>query len=335
MLKKTTLAAVAALTLALPASAQTYKVTHVFSAKHWMYTEGIKTFVDTVKEMSGGKIDFEVYHAAQLGKESTVVIGSGLADFGVINPSYEVEKLALSSVAELPGFHENACQGGRRHMALSGEDGILQKEEYSKLGIRVVYTQVLPPYTVQTNTRVVESVADMAGIKLRANGSMAKAVAALGGVPMQVTSPEFYDALKRGVVDGGMWPVGSTRQVGLEDVLNHEVDGPPMGGGVAIFVINEKLWQSFDKATQDMIMAAGAKTTDYMCHWLDDKDASERAAMVAAGTLQVHKLSDEERAKWSAATAHVADEWVAEMNSKGRPGTAVYEAQQAVVNSIQ
>lgn len=335
MFKVTTLATATAIALAAPVSAETYKVAHVFSAKHWMFSEGITTFMNNVKELSGGAIDFEVYHAGQLGKESTVVIGSGLADMGVINASYEVEKLALSSVAELPGFHNNSCQGGRRQMAMSGEDGILHKEEYSKLGIRVVYTQVLPPYTVQTNTKVVESVEDMKGLKLRANGSMAKAVNALGGVPLQVTSPEFYDALKRGVVDGGMWPVGSTRQVGLEDVLNHEVDGPAMGGGVATFVINEKVFQSMDKATQDLIMEAGRRTTDYMCNWLDNKDASERADMVAAGTLTVHKLSDEEAAKWSALTAHVAEEWVAEMESKGRPGKAVYAAQQEAVKSIE
>ena len=334
MFKTTMFATVAAFAIAVPAIAETYKVHHVFSAKHWMFTEGITNFMNNVKEATGGEIDFEAYHAAQLGKESTVVVGSGLADFGIINASYEIEKLPLSAVAELPGFHTNSCEGGVRQMALSGEGGILHEEEYKKLGIRVVYTQVLPPYTVQTNTKPVTSVDDMKGLKLRANGSMAKAVDALGGVPLQVTSPEFYDALKRGVVDGGLWPTGSTRQVGLEDVLNFEVDGPPMGGGVATFVINEKLWQSFDADTQAMIMEAGAKTTQYMCDWLDGKDKSEREFLTQNGMLKVNKLSDEEAAKWSSMTANVAAQWVEEMESKGRPGQAVLDAARAAGAAI-
>ena len=334
MLRTTSLAAMAAIAFAAPAAAETYKITQVFSAGHWHMTEGIQMFIDEVSAATGGEMEFEVYHSGQLGKESTTITASGLADFGLLVPGYEVEKLPLTSVVELPGFHKTSCEGTQQFWAMSKEGGALFEEEYSKLGVRPLYAMVLAPYSVETNTKIVKSVDDMKGLKLRANGAMAKAVDALGGVPMQVTSPEFYDALKRGVVDGGMWPIGSTRLVGLEDVLNHTVEGTEMGAGSTFFAINEKLWQSFDAETQAMIMEAGERVTQHMCEFLDSSEQSEKAWLIENGKLEAHALPAEEAAKWADAISGVATEWAADMDSKGRPGAAVLEAYRTVAAEI-
>lgn len=334
MLMKTVLAATTALILTSPVAAETYKITQVFSSGHWHMTEGIQTFMDEVKAATNGEIDFEVYHAGQLGKESTTVTASGLADFGLLVPGYEVEKLPLTSVVELPGFHKTSCEGTRQFWELAKEGGALYEQEYKALGIRPLYVMVLAPYAVETNTKVVASVDDMKGLKLRANGAMAKAVDALGGVPMQVTSPEFYDALKRGVVDGGMWPIGSTRLVGLEDVLNHTVDGTQMGAGSTFFAINEKVWQKFDAETQQKIMAAGERVSQHMCEYLDNSEQSEKAWLIENGKLEAHALSESEAAKWAAAISGVATDWASDMDSKGRAGSAVLQAFQEIAAKV-
>ena len=72
---------------------------------------------------------------------------------------------------------------------------------------------------------------------------MDKSVRLLGAVPVRVTSNEFYDALTRGTVDGGMWPVGSTKVVGLEKALSYAVVGPQLGAGSTFFAVSEKAWQ--------------------------------------------------------------------------------------------
>jgi len=235
-IRNVAIAAVAAVAIGMPvashAQERTLKVTQVFPSTHWHMTEGIQTFIDEVTALTDGKIKFEVYHAGQLGKESTTVVNSGLAEMGILVPGYETIKLPLTSVVELPGFHKTSCEGSWQFWEMAKPGGILYEEEYSKLGVRPLYVMVLTPYEVQTNKKIVASVEDMKGMKLRANGAMAKTVAAVGGVPITVTSNEFYDSLARGTVDGGMWLTGSTRLVGLEDVLNHTVKGTAMGAEI-------------------------------------------------------------------------------------------------------
>jgi len=323
------LATVASVALMSPAAAveeQTFKITQVFASTHWHNVEGIQTFVKLVNEASEGKITFEEYHGGALGKESTQVVTSGLADMGILVPSYEVEKLPLTSVVELPGFHTSSCEGTHQYWDLSKEGGAIYENEYKPLGIRPLYVMVLTPYEVQTKEKVIESVADMQGVKLRANGAMAKAVAAVGGTPVQVTSNEFYDALARGTVDGGMWLTGSTRQVGLEGMLNHTVKGTAMGGGATFFGISEKVFQGLDADTRKILVEAGAKVTQHMCEYLDRMDAEEEKALTEAGKLTLHHLSPEEAALWNEKVSTVAAEWAGDMDKSGRPGTAVLEA---------
>lgn len=330
MFKSTALTAGILLAVAAPAMAETFKITQVFSSTHWHMTQGIQTFMDEVTAASDGRIDFEVYHAGQLGKESTKVVSSGLADFGILVPGYEVEKLPLTSVVELPGYNTTACEGTMKYWELAKEGGALFEEEYAKLGVRPLYVMVLTPYEVQTTKRKVQTLEDMKGLKLRANGIMANTVAALGGTPMQVTSPEFYDALTRGVVDGGMWLSGSTRLVGLEEVLNYTVRGTQLGSGSTMFAVSEKTWRKLDAETQAILMEAGEKTTRHMCEYLDASDASEMDWLVANGKLEPTELSDEQAALWREAVVPVVDQWAVDMNSRGRAGTKVLEAFKAL-----
>ena len=308
------------------AGEHTFKITQVFPSTHWHMTQGIQHFMDLLTERSGGRMTFEVYHAGQLGKESTTVVTSGLAEMGLLVPSYEIEKLPLTSVVELPGFHKSSCEGTKQFWVMAKEGGALFEEEYKKLGIRPLYGMVLRPYEVQTNTAVVASVDDMKGLKLRANGAMAKAVAALGGTPVQVTSNEFYDALARGTVDGGMWISGSTKLVGLEDVLNHTVKGTQMGAGSTFFAISERAFQALDKEDQDILLSVSEEMNQRMCDYLDAADENGEADLVAEGKLTVHELSAEEADKWNAAVRPVTEEWAADMDKSGRPGTKMLEA---------
>ena len=80
--------AVYAATAAYALDERTFKISQVFPSTHWHNVQGIQTFIKLVDEASGGKIKFEVYHAGQLGKETSTVVNSGLADIGILVPIY-------------------------------------------------------------------------------------------------------------------------------------------------------------------------------------------------------------------------------------------------------
>ena len=327
-LATTTLLAV--LVVGAPATAQnntTVRVTGVTAEAHWSWAQGIKVFAKEVETKTSGKVKFEYFSAGQLGKNSSELVSRGLAGAGLLFPSFEPDKMPLTSVAELPGMHTTACESVDEIWNLVREGGALYSEEYGKRGLRPIYAYNLPVYEVQTSKKKVTKLEDLAGLKIRANGAAQSAtVRALGAVPVAVPGPELYDALTRGTVDGGLWISLSTRDIGAENVLKYRVDGSKLGsGGVSIFVVNEDLWKRLDPATQKILMDAGANTAQSLCSWVDKTNAAEVEHLTKNNGFETVKLSPEEAARWGAATASVEKGWAADMDTSGRPGTKTLE----------
>ena len=300
------------------------KFTHAWPATHFIWTEGAGYFGDLVKTATNGKVVLEQYPAAQLGKESVTLIGSGLVDGGIIAPTYEPAKLPLSTVGELPGLHASACEGTAKMWSLVKEGGALYNAELKPMGLRALYANVLGPYQIVTTKKEVTRLEDLGGLKIAAGGAaMDKTTRALGAIPMQIAGSEFYDALARGSSDGGLWNVQTLRQWGVDGVVKYTVKGPRLGAALTIHVINEKVWQSFDAATQRILTDAAMKTQQHLCSYADDQLKKETDIMVAAGSLKVDTLSGSEVARWNAAVAPIAGAWVNQLASTGRPAAQV------------
>jgi TRAP-type C4-dicarboxylate transport system substrate-binding protein len=323
-------AAAVLLTLSAPLFAQdprTLKFAHVFPSSHWHWTESGKLFLGKVEQLTKGRIKFEAYHAGQLGKEGVGMVMSGIADIAILVPSYEPAKLPLTSVAELPGLYATSCEGTAKLWNIVKDGGSLNEAEYRKQGIKILYSIVLAPYQVMTTNKKVASLKDMAGLKVRANGAaMDKTVRALGAIPVRVTSNELYDALTRGTVDGGFWPIGSTRTVGLEKVFHYTVQGPLLGGGSTVYGMKQSVWDSLPPDIQSAFTVAAAETQKHLCEFLDRGDAEETKWLIKEQQFTATKLPVEENARWTEKVSQIADEWAKDMDSTGRPGSALLNA---------
>lgn len=321
---------VAATVMAGPATAQEsrqMKISFVFSTGHWLWQQGGSIFAKKVEETTDGKVSFAPFPAGQLGKKTVGVVTSGIAEIGIVPPSYEADKMPLTSVAELPGMHGSACEGTAKLWNLAREGGVIYEKELKPLGLRALYANILPPYRVFTTKKKIEKLEDLAGLKLRANGvAMDKTSRALNIVPVNVPSTELFDSLTRGTVDGTMYPTVSVRMDDLHGILNHGVIGPKLGGGSTFFVIKESLWDSLDKPTQDALAQAGAETQKHLCEWLDAEDAAETEALRASGDIEFVTLSDEETGRWNEAVGAVVEQWEVDMTKAGHDGKALVEA---------
>lgn len=306
---------------------RTLKFAHVFPASHWHWTESFKLFEEAVTKATNGKILFENYHAGQLGKEGVGILNSGLADTAILVPSYETAKLPLTSVSELPGLYSTSCEATAKLWDIVKDGGPLNEAEYKPQGVKVLYAIVLTPYQVMTGSKKVTSLEDLVGLKIRANGAaMDKTVRAVGAVPVRVTATELYDALNRGTIDGGFWPIGSTRNSGLEKTFHYTVQGPQLGSGSSVYGMKQKVWDSLTPDLQTTIMKVAAETQQHLCTYLDQLDESETDWLVKNQGFIVTKLSDQENARWAARVAPIAQEWAKEMDSTGRPGSALLKA---------
>ncbi|WP_276199616.1 TRAP transporter substrate-binding protein [Chelatococcus sp. XZ-Ab1] len=114
------------------------------------------------------------------------------------------------------------------------------------------------PGLLHNNKRKIEKPEDMAGLKLRVPGGyVGDLVSALKATPLFMSSPEVYEKLSRGVIDGVAFTYEAMTAFNLVDYIKYSMTVP---GGIYnttwFFVINEAKWNGLsekDRAAIDAI----------------------------------------------------------------------------------
>ncbi|MDB6180850.1 TRAP transporter substrate-binding protein [Paracoccus fistulariae] len=114
------------------------------------------------------------------------------------------------------------------------------------------------PGLLHNNKLKIETVDDMQGLKIRVPGGyVGDLISALGATPLFMSSPEVYEKLSRGVIDGVAFTYEALTAFNLTDDIKYSMTVP---GGIYnttwFFVINEDKWNSIseeDRAAIDAI----------------------------------------------------------------------------------
>ncbi len=93
---------------------------------------------------------------------------------------------------------------------------------------------------------------DFKGMKLRTSNTYVAFIKALGAVPVTVPTNETYSALQTGLVDGSGWVCDSFDVLKGYEVLKYWIDHP-FYQATTTMLINLKVWNSLDKAAQDIL----------------------------------------------------------------------------------
>ncbi|WP_417210517.1 TRAP transporter substrate-binding protein DctP [Antarctobacter sp.] len=327
--KRIAAAMAAFLTTASFAQAQevTLRIAHPYADNHYLSEHGIKIWAEDVMRRTDGAVAFEYFPAGQLGKAQVSLLETGLADISFLVPSQEVDKMPLSSVLELPGYIQSACAGADRFNAIARPGGELDRQELAPLGVRLLYTNMLPPYVIMTKANPVRSPEDMVGLKLRANGvAIGETMRGLEAVPLPISSAEIFESISRGTIDGAFFPWAAITPYSLEEEIRYITQGVSLGGAASLVSISEESWQGLSPEIQTAMLKASEVAQENLCTWLDDNVAATRAKMTGDFGIELIDLSPEDAAAWYEKVAGVADNWVARMGTLGLDGAAVIAA---------
>ncbi|MDR5653750.1 TRAP transporter substrate-binding protein DctP [Ruixingdingia sedimenti] len=310
-----------------PVAAQDLKFTHMFAETHYMWARGGKVLMDRVTEATNGEVTFTPFPGGQLGKDYIGQLDSGIADLAIVVPATMSDKLPLTSVSELPVHYADSCEASGKLWELAKPGGPLYEAEFAKRGLHPVFTAVLPNYNVMTTSKQVKSMADMAGLKVRASGAaMERTARALGAVAVTISASEINDSLRRGTVDGAFFPYQAVFSYGLEGVLKYGLEGPILGSSSVIMVMSDKKWQSISEENRQKITGIAHEIQGEFCKWMDEEDKRVRATLIEKHGYQPHVLSEAETAEWQKQLEDVTTDWAARMDGQGLPGSAVLKA---------
>ena len=223
------------------------------------HTRAMQMFKMTLKKVSNGKMDVDVYHSGQLFSQEAEIaaVRRGTIDLAYTSAGWNAEFVPyLSMLGAVYTF------SGYDHMTkvLNGEIGKKIFEDVAKeTGARPLAAFYLGTRQLNLVEKVgpVRSPADMKGVKLRTPGSPTWIALgkALGGNPTPMSFSEVYMGLKTGVIEGQDNPLPTDKNAKFYEVTKYIVLTHHLADSVWP-TINEKKWQSLSKKQKGWVMKA-------------------------------------------------------------------------------
>ncbi len=180
----------------------TLKFAHI-TPTTFPYHDGALKFKEVLERLSGGRVEVQVFPAAQLGGErdinegirlGTVHVGVGAGALAGFAPVY--------NIVELPFLIKN--QDHMERVADGAAGKLLARRIEEQSGFKVLGFWSTGDSGIQTVRGPVRTPDDLRGVKIRVmeNQALIESVRGLGASPTPIPFPEVYTSLKQGVVEG-------------------------------------------------------------------------------------------------------------------------------------
>ncbi len=181
------------------------KLAHAHPATDSIFGPPSTIFAESVKKLTNGAIDVQVFHGGSLTsdeREMTESVKLGSLDLAVVASPQLIPYAPVAKVFDLPFIFPDHA---RAIKALDGEVGQAVREDLDPKGILVLDYWSCGFRSVFNNVRPVRMPDDLKGMKIRVMPTPVyiDTFKALGALPVAMGSSELYLALQMGVVDAG------------------------------------------------------------------------------------------------------------------------------------
>lgn len=296
---------------------------HGWSTKHHVHPV-IEAWTKEVEEATEGRVKITIYPGATIAKGPDLydAAATGVADMAWSLQGYTPGKFPLTSVMELPFMATSSVQGTR---VMQGLYEKFPEVEAEYEGVKILWLWALDPGQLLTTKKQVRTLDDISGMKLRtASATLGLMMEELGAVPVHMGSAELYDALQKGVVDGGILGVSALKTFSLQDVIRYVTVGNFFVDTMFV-VANDKSWNKISASDQKIIEDLNRKYEGIVANSFVTEQQKGFEAAEAAGAEE-YILPAAELDKWKQAVSGISKKWIADMESKGLPGQEVYDA---------
>ncbi len=306
----------------------TLRFQHFISPKGAVPAGFMQPWADKIFAESDGRLKIEIYPGMQLGGKPPALydqIRDGVIDGGWALPAYTPGRFPETEALELPFVTTNNATASSRAAWEYSEKYIKPRmNDVHLLGVHVHGAGV-----IHKKGEPVKSVEDFKGLKMRGPSRQAnKLLEYLGATPVGMPVPSFPENLSKGVVDGGVIPWEIVVPLKVHELADsHTVlaGDKPMYNTFFIWAMNKNSYSKLPDDLKAIIDAnSGIETSAWMGKAMDDGDM--KSLEVTQGTDNtIHTLSDAATDEIKAVGEKVVAEWIAEMDSKGLPGQAMYD----------
>ncbi|KAF0824929.1 TRAP transporter substrate-binding protein [Cytobacillus firmus] len=310
-----------------------FKMGHMNSPDHVQDKLAMAPFSEEVAKVTENRVKFKIYPGGALGgpKDTYDNIVTGIMDAGWGLQGYNAGKFPVHSVLQLPFLTGgNGAELSVVAQKLYDTFPEIQKE-YDD--VKLLWVHAADPYAIITKGKAVRSFEDAKGLKLRTPSVEAgKMIESWGATPVSLPAPEIYDAMQKGVIDGGVLPVAAIKDFNLFDVVDYVTLGD-FNTSIYYVAMNKNSWDKIPKEDQEMIneligvpMAEKAGAAFDKQKELAEKEAKD-------GGTEFITLSDSDLQKFKDASKGVTENWLSEMEKNDVDGQKIYDETVKLIES--
>ena len=290
---------------------------------HSLTRDVLAVWATQVEAATSGRVKFQMLPKAPAAAPGTFdAVRDGLVDVSFVTASYTPARHILPLLAELPGAGAtaeiNSVAYSRIHWKYLDKAG-----EYKGVKLLGVFTH--GPGQMFNIKKKIDSIDDLAGMKIRTGGGIAEEMArALGASAFVKPAPESYELLSSGVADGTFFPLESIGSFKLDKVVKYATIFP--GGFYSSsfgFFMNEDKWNKLSKQDQDAILSvSGEKLARLAGRSWDAADKIGLDLMKTAGVI-ITDASPELIKGVQQKSAPIVQNWVKAAGTRGVDGAKV------------
>jgi TRAP-type C4-dicarboxylate transport system substrate-binding protein len=346
ILRRTLLAATAALTLPLAAQAQqTINIT--IAASHpttipWVGFMQSVFMPEVDKRLAAGgkyKVQWKEAFGGQLYKANATLtsVEQGITDIGWVFSYLEPAKMPLSQLSVHTPFTTSDTRIVLGAMNEMIEKVPAFKAEWDKYNLVFLGATGSDTYDLYTKFPV-KGIDDLKGRKISAPGILGQWLRGVGATPVDGALTTFYTDIQTGVSDGvvslatGILP---TKIYEVAPYITKVNMGVVFSGGIAI---NKDTWGKLPPEVQQAMREAGAEYSRRHGEDLVTRHQTAIKMITDNGAKQnppvtVTPLPAADRAKWIAQTPDLAAEWIKNNSARGLPAKALLDQYMAAVRA--
>ncbi|WP_417599827.1 TRAP transporter substrate-binding protein DctP [Pararhodobacter oceanensis] len=264
-------------------------------------------FRDLVEEMSGGRIQFEVYDAGALVSVTGMLEA---VDQGVLDISQSWGGFYTGDVPEadvevgLPLAWEAPWQAYDAYFN-RGLGEVIEEAYESRFNVEWFPAIISLQYGIALREDI-DSLADLEGLRIRAIGIYGALAQSLGASAAVIPGAEIYTALQLGTVDGIVYGTAAIHEQDLQGFLQAMILEPNMNTGVGHWVVNRDTWNSLPEDLQQVISFAANYGNLAQAMRYTAEETASIPVLEAAGVRMI-SLDAADRATMTAAAMEIWD----------------------------
>jgi len=268
-------------------------------------------FCEKVEGLSGGEIEFDIYHSAQLygGKEEFAAVSRGEIDLSIPHDTYHTGEVPELGITSLPFLFDDLDQA--MYMLDTGLKEMISPILEEKHNCILLGWAAVDPYQLMSTTPI-NTIEDVKGKLWAISGTpAAKAIEQIGGSTTMMSSGELYLALQTKTIDGALRPLITAVGRKLDEVAKYLILVPRFQTWGDMLIMNKDKWNQLSPEAQEILLKAG-RDWEYQVYYMSKMYIQDAVKVLTERGMNVSTLSTEEMEKFREAMKHVYEWWITE-----------------------